>query len=174
LRSVGGLRSICAVLGLLLTSCGYHVAGNTNLLPVDIHTIAVTPWTSLGIQYKLPNLLSGAIGRELISRTHYTIVADPAKADAVLSGAVANMSSIATVGDPATGRSTGGQVTVMIQVKLVDKAGKVLFTRPNMEFRERYELSVIPGQYFDESPAALNRLSGDVARSVVSAILENF
>jgi hypothetical protein len=87
---------------------------------------------------------------------------------------VANMSSIATVGDPATGRSTGGQVTVMIQVKLVDKAGKVLFTRPNMEFRERYELSVIPGQYFDESPAALNRLSGDVARSVVSAILENF
>ena len=76
--------------------------------------------------------------------------------------------------DPVTGRSTGAQVTVSIQVKLTDKNGKVLFNRPNMEFRERYELSITPGQYFDESAVALDRLSQDVARSVVSAILEDF
>jgi hypothetical protein len=43
-----------------------------------------------------------------------------------------------------------------------------------VEFRERYEISVSPQQYFDEMPAALQRLSKDVARTVVSAILENF
>jgi hypothetical protein len=43
-----------------------------------------------------------------------------------------------------------------------------------VEFRERYEISVNPQQYFDESQAALQRLSRDVARTVVSAILENF
>jgi hypothetical protein len=31
-----------------------------------------------------------------------------------------------------------------------------------------------PQQYFDESSTAMQRLSKDVARSVVSAILENF
>lgn len=159
---------------IALTGCGYHVAGSANLLPTDIHTIAITPWTSFGIQYKLPNRLAESISREMISRTRYKIVADPAKADAVLSGAVANMFSSASVADPSTGRSTGAQVTVRIQVKMTDKAGKVIFNRPNMEFRERYELSINPGQYFDESEAALDRLSRDVARSVVSAILENF
>jgi hypothetical protein len=63
---------------------------------------------------------------------------------------------------------------VIIQVKLTDKSGKVLFERPNVEFRERYEISVSPQQYFNEMPAALERLSHDVARTVVSSILENF
>jgi outer membrane lipopolysaccharide assembly protein LptE/RlpB len=164
----------CALLFFLLSGCGYHVAGTANLLPADIHTIAVVPWRNASIQYKLSDYLAESVSREMITRTHYKIVADPAQADAILSGAVANLFSSATVSDPVTGRSTGAQVVVIIQVKLTDKSGKVLFDRPNVEFRERYEISVSPQQYFDEMPAALQRLSRDVARTVVSAILENF
>lgn len=161
-------------LSLLLAGCGYHVAGTANLLPAGIHTIAVTPFRNASIQYKLSDYLTESVSREMITRTRYKIVADPAKADAVLSGAVANMFNSATVADPVTGRSSGAQVIVQIQVRLTDKNGKVLFDRPNIEFRERYEISVNPQQYFDESQAALQRLSKDVARTVVSAILENF
>jgi hypothetical protein len=166
--------SLCLAFGLFSSGCGYHVAGTTNLLPTDIHTIAVVPWKNASIQYKLTDYLTESVSREMITRTHYKIVADPAQADAVLSGAVANLFSNATVADPVTGRSTGAQVVVVIQVKLTDKSGKVLFDRPTLEFRERYEISVSPQQYFDEMPAALQRLSRDVARTVVSAILENF
>jgi outer membrane lipopolysaccharide assembly protein LptE/RlpB len=162
------------LLGLLLTGCGYHVAGKTNLLPADIHTIAVVPWSNISMQYKLSDYLAESVSRELITRTHYKVIADPAKADAVLSGSVANLFSGAIVADPTTGRSTGALVVVQVQVKLIDKNGKILFQRPNVEFRERYEISVDPKQYFDESQAALLRLSHDVARTVVSAILENF
>ena len=158
----------------MLSGCGYHVAGTANLLPTEIHTIAVIPFRNVGVQYKLSDYLTESVSREMITRTRYKIVADPAKADAVLSGAVANMFSSATVADPVTGRSSGAQVIVQIQVRLTDKTGKVLFDRPNVEFRERYEISVNPQQYFDESQAALGRLSKDVARTVVSSILENF
>lgn len=157
-----------------LTGCGYQVADKTNLLPAEIHTIAVTPWSNGSIQYKLSDYLTEAVTREMIARTKYKIVADPKQADAVLSGAVANMFNSAIVADPVTGRSSGAQLVVLIQAKLVDKSGKVLFQRPNIEFRERYEISVNPRQYFDESQAGLQRLSGDVARTVVSAILQNF
>jgi hypothetical protein len=61
-----------------------------------------------------------------------------------------------------------------VQIKLVAKDGKVLFTRPNFNFLDRYEISIVPGQYIDESQATMARLSRDLARSVVSAILENF
>jgi outer membrane lipopolysaccharide assembly protein LptE/RlpB len=159
---------------LLLSSCGYHVAGTTNLLPAEIHTIAVTPFRNASIQHKLSDYLTEAVVREMISRTHYKIVADPAQADAVLTGAVANMFSSAVVADPVTGRSTGAQVVVIIQAKLTDKSGTVLYNDPSHEYRERYEISVNPQQYFDESPAALQRLSKDVARDVVSSILDKF
>ena len=43
-----------------------------------------------------------------------------------------------------------------------------------MTMRERYEISIDPRAYFDESEAAMLRVSRDAARSVVSAILENF
>ena len=65
-------------------------------------------------------------------------------------------------------------MVVYLQVRLIGKDGKVLFNRPNLEFRERYEISIDPKQYFDESQPAMQRLSKDVARAVVSAILEIF
>jgi outer membrane lipopolysaccharide assembly protein LptE/RlpB len=162
------------LLALFLAGCGYHVAGQADILPSGTQTIAVLPWNNVSMQYKLSDYLAEAVTRELNTRTRYRVIADPAKADAVLSGSVANLFSSAIVADPTTGRSTGVQLIVQVQVKLVDKTGKVLFQRPNVEFRERYEISVDPRQYFDESQPALLRLSRDVARTVVSAILEGF
>ena len=168
------LRYLICALALLANACGYHVAGQTGALPATIQTIAVTPWLNGSTQYKLSDRLAQAMSRELITRTRYKIVADPSKADAVLSGSVANMFSNATISDPIGGRSTGGQVIIQIQVRLVEKGGKVLFNRPNLEYRERYEIGTDPRQYFDASEVALDRLSRDVSRSVVSAILESF
>jgi hypothetical protein len=66
-------------------------------------------------------------------------------------------------------------MNVTLQVSLTDRAtGKVLFNRPNMDMRQRYEISTNQLAYFEESDAALDRMSGEVARSVVSAILEMF
>jgi hypothetical protein len=150
------------------------VAGTANLLPKDLHVIAVMPWNNASPQYKLSGYISEAVSRELIARTRYNVIADPGKADAAITGSIVNVFSNATVSDPATGRGTGAQLIVQIQVRMIGKDGKVLFDRPNLEFRERYEISTDPRQYLDESQAALDRLSRDIARTVVSAILENF
>jgi len=50
----------------------------------------------------------------------------------------------------------------------------VLFSRPNLEFRDRYEIAQDEINYFDESQTAMDRLAKEAARSVVSAILEGF
>jgi hypothetical protein len=101
------------------------------------------------------------------------VVAEPDQADAVLTGVL-----IGYRADPVVFDSTGArglQAVVQLQVTLTDRAsGAVIFTRPNMDVRERFEISIDPKAYFDESEAAMARLSRDVARSVVSALLENF
>jgi hypothetical protein len=167
---------LCLAACLSLGSCGYHVAGQAILVPKTVHTIAIPAFANSTIRYKMTDLLPQALSREFISRTHYQIVNDPTQADAVLRGTVLNYVAFPTLIDQTTGRTSGLQVTVRLEVSLVDRAtGKVIFSRPNFEAHERYELSVTNNvQYFDESGAAVARLSRDVARDVVSAILENF
>ena len=168
-----------AVLAVLLTAvcggCGYHVAGHTDLLPASIHTICVPAFSNLTVKYRLTDHLPEAIAREFISRTRYRIVAEPEQADAVLSGAVINYLSFPTVFDPATGRASTVQFQVTMNIKLTERAtGKVLYSAPNMVMKNQYEISTTTRDYFEESDTALDRMSREVARGVVSGILEHF
>ncbi len=144
-------------------------------MPQTVHTIAITPFANRTIQYKLAQRLPADITREFISRTRYKIVTDPNNADAVLNGAILNFTSYPIIADQASGRATVVQCSAYLSVTLTERAtGKVLFTRPSFEARERYEISVDPQTYFDESGAGVERLGRDVARDVVTSILEKF
>ncbi len=161
--------------GLLASACGYHVAGRADRLPTSVRTIAVPAFANLTTRHRLTESLPAAITQELLARTRYRVVAEPADADAVLRGVIVSYNSYPTVFDPATGRATGVVVSVTLQVTLTERAtGRVLFSRPNFEARERYEIAVDQRSYLDESDAALERLSRQVARAIVSAVLENF
>ena len=64
---------------------------------------------------------------------------------------------------------------MILQTEPLEKAtGKVIYTRPSMEVRNRYEIAIDPQAYFEESDLALERVSRDVARAVVSSVLEAF
>jgi outer membrane lipopolysaccharide assembly protein LptE/RlpB len=159
----------------LLTGCGYHVGGKSDLLPKTIQTIAIPEFKNLTVRYKFADRLTGAIVREFISRTKYHIIADPTQADAVLTGTILTFAAYPTIFDPATGRAAGVQIQANMRLTLTERAtGKVLFNRPQFDFRERYEVSVDQAQYFEESEQALERLSRDAARTLVSAILSAF
>jgi hypothetical protein len=166
---------VVAVLAMLASSCGYHVAGHSDLLPKTIETICVPAFGNATTRYKLTDHMPEALAKEIISRTRYHLVSDPNQADAVLRGTIMNYISYATVADPTTGRATAVDLRVYLQVSLTErKTGKVLFSRPSMEVRERYEISVDPRAYFDESDAALDRASKQVAAQIMTAILSNF
>jgi hypothetical protein len=172
--------SICVHLRLILvsvalTSCGYHVAGKGDLVPKTVHTIAIPAFSNITTRYKLTDHLPEAISREFITRTHYQIVNDPNQADAVLRGSIINFVAYPTIIDQQTGRASGLQVNVTLQITLTERAtGKVIYSRPSFEAHQRYELSINANTYFEESDAALDRLARDVARDLVSSILENF
>jgi hypothetical protein len=160
---------------LFAPACGYHAGGRAVLIPDTVHTISVSAFGNATVRNTLARLLPAEITREFHTRTRYTIVSDPAQADAVLTGALTNFNTMGTTTDPATGRATSAQVVVTLQITLTDRhTGKVLYSHQNYEFRERYEVATDPKAYFDESGTAIQRVARDVAHSVVSAILEAF
>ncbi len=169
------MRIAAAALAALLASCGYHVAGHSDLLPKTIHTVCIPAFQNATIRYKMTDHLPEAISRELIARTHYKIVANPSDADAVLNGTVLNYFSGATIADPTTGRATAVDVHLILKITFTERAtGKVLFTRPSMDVRERYEVAVDQLTYLDESDLALDRIARQAAGTIVTAILDNF
>jgi hypothetical protein len=172
---VRNLIGVLMIACLLASGCGYHVAGKADLLPDDLHTIAIPAFYNNTTRLKLTQSLPRAIGREFISRTRYRIVADREDADAYLHGGVINYLSYPTIFDAETGRAAAIQMIVVLDVRLYDnKTGRLLYQNPHFSIQNRYEISTDQVAYFEESNTALERLSGDVARTVVSAVLENF
>ncbi len=160
---------------LALVSCGYHVAGHTSVIPQTAHTICIPAFNNATVHYNITDRLPEAIAREFIARTPYRIVPDPNTADLVLRGTVLNYIAGVAVVDPATGRATATDLHVFLKIELVERAtGKVLYSRPSMDARERYEVSENEQQYFDESGPAVDRLARFVAQQVVSGILSGF
>ena len=116
---------------------------------------------------------AGALGGDLLARGSVLLHATTRAINAVLTGTISNYIAYPTIS--AGGRSTTVEAVVTLQVTLTNRAtGAVIYTRPTSEYRERYEISADPKAYFDESGTGMQRLSKDVARSVVSAILEAF
>ena len=156
-------------------SCGYHISGHADALPTTIKTIAGPAFANATTRYKLTDRMPEAIAREFITRTRYRVVPREDTADAVLRGTVLNYLVAPTIFDNATSRAATVELHVTLQISLVERTtGKVLFSRPSFEVRERYQISTDPARYFEESDPALSRASQQVARSVISAILENF
>ena len=175
LSALSGRLAMVSLLLATLTACGYHVGGKADLIPKNVQTIAVPPFQNLTTRYTLTDRIPQAITREFIARTRFQVVSDPNDADAILNGAVTNVVTSPSVFDPVTGKATSVQVNVFLQIYLRERtSGKLLYSRQNFEARNAYEISVDPTKYLDESDAAVDRLSRDVARAVVSGVMDNF
>ncbi len=175
IRSARRTAAVIPAFLILLPACGYHVAGRGDQIPKEVRSVAVLPFANATSRYKIEQDLTRAVTHELITRTHFRVTPDEAAADAVLRGAVVNVIITPIVFDPASGRATVVQVVAQMQVTFTERrTGAVLYQNQNFQARERYEVSIDPRAYFEESEVGVQRLSQAVARDLVTAILEKF
>jgi outer membrane lipopolysaccharide assembly protein LptE/RlpB len=157
------------------TACGYHTAGHAVRLPNDVHTIAVPTFTNKTEAYRAEQILTASVVREFNTRTQYHMVSEPGgHSDAVLHGTVLQVLTAPLTYNSQTGQASSALISVTIQVSLVDRNGKILYQDPNYTFRGEYQISTELSQFFDQASPALDRLSGDFARTLVSNILEAY
>ena len=72
--------------------------------------------------------------------------------------------------DSQTGRASSALVVVTAKVTLTDRQGKVLYENPAYLFREEYQVSRELSSFFEEDSPALERLSREFARTLVSNV----
>ena len=174
LRLVGFL---VAVLALVLSGCGYHAVGHANRLPEGLHTIAIPAFINQTQTYHIEQLLTQDVVREFVGRTKYRVAVkalEAAEADATLKGTIVSTQAAPLTYDAQTGRVSTAFITLNLHIYLVDRSGRTLFENPNYIFREQYQVSREIASFFEESTPALQRMSRDFARTLVSDILEAY
>jgi len=172
-------RIVLAGLVLANVACGYSLAGRGSFLPVYIKTIGIPTFTNRTTVFNVETLLTERVRREFIGRGKYVVQPDATGVDATLSGEV---QSIAIVPASFSSAQLASRyvITMTARIELRDNHNNtVLWENPSLVFRQDYEATsgtnaLDPSAFFGQQANALDRVSSDFARAIVSAILEAF
>ena len=173
------LGVLCAAGVLSTVGCGYALAGRGSFLPEYIKTIGVPTFTNRTTVFNLETLLTQKVRAEFIGRGKYRIVPENTGVDALLTGEVTSV-SIVPASFGANQLASRYALTMAARIELRDlRENKVLWENPSLLFRQEYEATsgasaTDPVAFFQQDANALERISTDFARSIVSAILEAF
>src|SRR5215472_7206466 len=156
-----------------VTGCGYHTLGAATHLPADVRTLAVPVFATRTEAYHTEALMTNAVIREFAARTRLRVTPDSRdSSDAVLHGTILTQAVTPLTYNTNTQQSSSYLITVIVSVTLTDRDGKVLFENKNYTFRQQYQSTTNLATFFDESPAAEERLSREFARALVADVLE--
>ena len=167
---------LCAIPG---AGCGYALAGRGSFLPPYIRTIGVPTFVNRTTVFNLETLLTQKVRSEFIGRGKYRIIPETTGVDAVLAGEVTAV-SITPASFSAEQLATRYALTMTARIELRDmRENKVLWENPGVFFRQEYEATSgtnlsDPVAFFQQDVTALERMSSEFARTIVSAILEAF
>jgi outer membrane lipopolysaccharide assembly protein LptE/RlpB len=155
------------------SGCGYHTLGAATHLPSNVRTLSVPVFATRTDAYHTEQLMTSAVIREFANRTRLRISPDNAAgSDAVLRGTILSQTVSPLTYNTTTQQSSSYLITIVISVTLTDRDGNVLYQNKNYIFRQQFQSTTNLATFFDESPAAEERLSRDFAQALVSDVLE--
>ena len=171
---------MAAISVLAAPGCGYSLAGRGSFLPDYIRVVGIPPLVNNSTFFQVEQILTEKIRTEFIGRGRYTVVPNAEGADAVVTGAVTSI-TVQPVGFTEQQLASRYLFTVTMRVEFTDvRTTKVLWANQSLTFREEYEHTVrsntaLEGETFlTQERNSFDRISDDVARTVVTAIVEAF
>jgi len=173
MRKFAYLPIAFALLGL--SGCGYHTLGAATHLPAGVQTLAVPVFATHTESYRTETVLTQAVIREFATRTRLRVTPDAGgDPDAVLHGTILKETVEPLTYNSTTQQSSSFVITVVVSVTLTGRDGKVLYENKNYVYRQQYQSTTDLASFFEENPAAMDRLSREFARQLVADVLEGF
>lgn len=161
---------------LTLVGCGYHLVGTASYLPPEIQTLHVELFENRTSRADMDQRVAEALNLEWVRRGRFQLVDRADEADIVLSGAMTRL-LVVPVSFDESGRATEYQMTLLTEVRLTDMREEdpvLLWENKSFSRRTSYAVDEDAVDYFDRQRAAMDELSTDYARALVSAVLEGF
>jgi hypothetical protein len=169
------------ILGVLSSGCGYALAGRGSFLPDYIRVVGIPPFENRSSFSQVEQVLTDKVRTEFIGRGKYRVVADTQGSDAILAGEILSI-SVQAVGLNEQQLASRYLFTWTIKVAFTDaQTNMVLWSNDALTVRGEYDLSQRGGDttnlgstFVDQERTSADRIATDVARSIVTSILEAF
>ena len=170
--------SLCVLCVEFAAGCGYALAGHGSSLPASIKAIGIPVFVNTTTVFNVETMLTEKVRREFIGRGKYKVLPQATDVDAVLNGTITSI-SVAPVSFAANHLASRYTITMTARIELREARGTLLWENPSLVFRQEYEASsganaTDAAAFFGHETNALDRLSEEFARAIVSAILEAF
>ena len=165
--------------GVGAASCGYALAGRGSFLPAYIKTLGIPMFGNTTPYQSVEQVFTQKVRLEFQSSRRYTVVPSDEGVDGIVRGEISSI-GLQPVSLNDNQLASRFRVTVVVKVKFEDvKASKTLWENPALSFSDEYELAnstngTDVSAFVGNQTVAMDRMSTDFARSVVSAILEAF
>jgi len=178
-RANATLCVLCVLCSVLWSSCGYSLAGRGSFLPAYIRTMGIPTFANRTVVFNLETMVTQKVRSEFIGRGKYQILPEATGVDALLTGEVTAV-SIQPASFSSQQLASRYAITMSARIELRDlRENKVLWENPSVTFRQEYDATggrtvLDPAAFFQQDTNALERMSTEFARTIVSAILEAF
>jgi hypothetical protein len=176
-RALVAFAAICL---LACGGCGYALAGRGSFLPTDIRTVGIPRLENRSTFFQVEDIMTEKIRTEFIGRGKYVVTPEAVGTDAVLAGEILAV-SVQPLNITEQQLASRYLFTVTMKMTFTDtRSQNVLWENDTLTFRGEYELGTrsntgIQGDAFlDQERSSFDRIATDVARTVVTAILEAF
>ena len=156
-----------------ISGCGYHTLGAATHLPPNVKTLQVPVFATRTDFSGAETAMTEAVIREFETRTRFRVTTHD-DADAVLEGTILKQATTPLTYNSSTQQTSSFVITIVASVTLTARDGKVLYQNKNYVFREQYQASTNLPTFFQEDPAAIQRLSRAFAKQLVADVLEGF
>jgi hypothetical protein len=172
---------LALVLALTGSGCGYALAGRGSFLPDYIRVVGIPTFDNRSSFSQVEQVLTDKVRTEFIGRGKYRVVPDTTGADAILTGEILSI-SVQPVGFNEQQLASRYLFTWTIKVAFTESQSQmVLWSNDALTVRGEYELSQrgndttqLGSTFVDQERTSADRIATDVARSVVTSILEAF
>jgi outer membrane lipopolysaccharide assembly protein LptE/RlpB len=165
------ILSVSIFLISLVASCGYKFSGG-GLLPGKTKFVAVEMFENKSSETGAEIIFANALSVELMEKSDSQVV-DFEKADAVFIGLVKSV-SISTLTRTSADTVIERKVSAVIDLKMVDKEGQVLWFVKDFQGREEFRVTTVNITDMASRTEALQEIAERIAQKVVSRMLDDF
>lgn len=173
---------VCAAVGS--SSCGFALAGRGSFLPDYIKIIGIPTFTNTTSYFDIAQVVTDKVRTEFINRGQYQVEPDASAADAELIGRITGITIVPTA-FASQQQASRYTITLTASVELRDTRRDIaLWSNPSVVVRDEQDATssivgdatgpVDPAAFFNQETNAVQRVTDEFARTVVSAILEAF
>jgi hypothetical protein len=180
------MRRAAALLSLVfLGGCGYALEGRGIAQDPSIKRIGVPLFKDSTGRAGLDQKVTEKVIAELLKRGHFDVVQDATGIDALVEGTIVNYRAIPVgFNESGSGTESGGKnrleasryaVVLTVAVKY-SKPGvtEPLWQTEQLSVRDETDVGDDPEAFFDREDQVLDRLSQNLAKTLVSSMLEAF